>query len=382
MLETQELAEEFKNKYGNFKTEIFFAPGRINLIGEHIDYNGGFVLPAAISLGITAIVRRRDDAIIRIYAKDFDEETIIHHQEIFDFKNENSWVKYISATLQVLKDSGTQLAGADILIASDLPLGAGLSSSAALECLIAYIFNPDYYQQHRIQLALDAQKAERQYVGVNCGIMDQFAVANGRKNKALLLNCNNLEHTYSTADFNPYQIIIINSNKPRALAESKYNERRNECEQALRILQQYDIAEDLCHVHEISLAYLENDVLYKRAKHAITENNRVQLAIEFLNNNEINAFGQILTRSHQSLADDYEVSCLELDTIVQHATHHPACIGARMTGAGFGGCCIALVEKDKTEDFIDFVAKKYSENTTLNASFYVCEIDDGVRKIE
>jgi galactokinase len=158
MLETQELAEEFKNKYGNFKTEIFFAPGRINLIGEHIDYNGGFVLPAAISLGITAIVRRRDDAIIRIYAKDFDEETIIHHQEIFDFKNENSWVKYILATIQVLKDSGTQLAGADILIASDLPLGAGLSSSAALECLIAYIFNPDYYQQHRIQLALDAQK--------------------------------------------------------------------------------------------------------------------------------------------------------------------------------------------------------------------------------
>ena len=285
MLNTQQLKQEFIHRYGEFEVEAYFSPGRVNLIGEHIDYNGGFVLPATISLGITAVVRRRADAIVRVYAKDFEQEAIIELNAISasDITQEDiHWSHYIVATLLVLKDNGVHLRGADILIGSDLPLGSGLSSSAALECLIAFIFNEDFYAGNRTQLALDAQKAERKYVSVNCGIMDQFAVSNGLKNQAILLNCATLEYEYIPADFKDYQLVIINSNKARALAESKYNERRSECDAAFEILRKFDIAEDLCHVHEISLGYLEDDTLYQRAKHAILENKRVLHAVDAL----------------------------------------------------------------------------------------------------
>jgi galactokinase len=385
VINTQQLQQEFSQRYGTEEGEVYFSPGRVNLIGEHIDYNGGFVLPATISLGITAIVSRRADDIIRVYAKDFEQEAIIELNNISEndiTQNEVHWSHYIVATLLVLKDNGVHLRGADILIGSDLPLGSGLSSSAALECLIAYIFNEDFYSKDRTQLALDAQRAERKYVGVNCGIMDQFAISNGKQNQAILLNCATLEYEYIPADFKDYQLVIINSNKARALAESKYNERRSECDAAFEILRKFDIAEDLCHVHEISLAYLEDDILYQRAKHAILENKRVIHAVDALRNGRIEAFGQLLTESHISLDTDYEVSGHELNMIVHYSTHFDGCIGARMTGAGFGGCCIALVEKDKTERFITYVSKKYSEKTNLKAEFYVAEIVDGVRKLQ
>ena len=381
MLNTQQLKEQFIHRYGEFEVECFFSPGRVNLIGEHIDYNGGFVLPATISLGISAIVRRREDNIIRIYAKDFEQEAIIELNSISAndiTQNDIHWSHYIVASLLVLKENNVLLHGADILIGSDLPLGSGLSSSAALECLIAFIFNEEFYNINRTQLALDMQQAERKYVGVNCGIMDQFAVSNGKKNHAILLNCATLEFEYIPADFKDYQLIIINSNKARALAESKYNERRKECDAAFEILSKYDIADDLCHVHEISLAYLEDDILYQRAKHAILENKRVINAVEALKKGSIEAFGQLLTESHISLDAEYEVSGYELNMIVHYSTHFDGCIGARMTGAGFGGCCIALVEKDKTARFIMYVSKKYEEKTGLKADFYHAEIVDGV----
>lgn len=383
MLNTQQLNEQFIHQYGEFKVEVYFSPGRVNLIGEHIDYNGGFVLPAAISLGITAVVRRREDDIVRIYAKEFSEEISFSVNETFSFQQHGKthWSDYVKATLQVLKDNGVHLSGADILMGSDLPLGSGLSSSAALECLIACIFNEEFYAGNRTQLALDAQTAERKYVGVNCGIMDQFAISNGKNNQAILLNCATLEFEYIPANFKDYQLVIINSNKSRSLAESKYNERRTECDAAFEILRKFDIADDLCHVHEISLAYLEDDRLYQRAKHAILENKRVINAVEALKLGNIEAFGQLLTESHISLDTDYEVSGYELNMIVHYSTHFDGCIGARMTGAGFGGCCIALVEKDKTERFITYVSKKYAEKTGLNADFYLAEIVDGVRRI-
>ena len=383
MLNPQQLKQEFIHRYGEFEVETYFSPGRVNLIGEHIDYNGGFVLPATISLGISAVVRRRADAIVRVYAKDFEQEAIIELNAISasDITQEDiHWSHYIVATLLVLKDNGVHLRGADILIGSDLPLGSGLSSSAALECLIAFIFNEDFYAGNRTQLALDAQKAERKYVSVNCGIMDQFAVSNGLKNQAILLNCATLEYEYIPADFKDYQLVIINSNKARALAESKYNERRSECDAAFEILRKFDIAEDLCHVHEISLGYLEDDTLYQRAKHAILENKRVLHAVDALKKGSIEAFGQLLTESHISLDTDYEVSGHELNMIVHYSTHFDGCIGARMTGAGFGGCCIALVEKGKTERFITYVSKKYAEKTGFKADFYLAEITDGVGK--
>ncbi|MFN8284062.1 MAG: galactokinase [Chitinophagales bacterium] len=383
MLNTQKLKDEFIQRYGVVETEAFFCPGRVNLIGEHIDYNGGFVLPAAISLGITAIVNKREDATIRVFAKDFDEEIsfVTNEDFVFQSNQKTHWSDYIKASLQVLKDNNVALFGADILIGSDLPLGAGLSSSAALECLICYIFDEDFYHQNRKQLALNAQQAERQYVGVNCGIMDQFAVANGKQNHAILLNCATIDYEYVSADFKDYQLVIINSNKARALAESKYNERRKECDAAFEILKRFDVAENLCDVHEISLAYLDDDILYQRAKHAILENKRVQHAVNALNTGQIEAFGALLIESHISLSDDYEVSCEELNVIVHYSTHFDGCVGARMTGAGFGGCCIALVKKEKTQRFISYVAQKYEQKTNLKAGFYVCDIVDGVKKI-
>lgn len=384
MLNTKQLKQDFIHRYGESEVETYFSPGRVNLIGEHIDYNGGFVLPAAISLGISAVVRRREDDIVRVYAKDFREEIIIDlnttlcHTEC----SEVHWSNYIIATLLVLKDNGTHLRGADILIGSDLPLGSGLSSSAALECLIAFIFNEDFYKENKTQLALDAQQAERKYVGVNCGIMDQFAISNGKKDQAILLNCATLEYDYIPADFKDFKLLIINSNKSRSLAESKYNERRSECDAAFEILRKFDIADDLCHVHEISLGYLEDDTLYQRAKHAVLENKRVMYAVEALKNGSIESFGQLLTESHISLDTDYEVSGHELNMIVHYSTHFEGCIGARMTGAGFGGCCIALVQKDRVDKFISYVGKKYTEKTGLKADFYVAEITDGVRKLK
>jgi galactokinase len=232
-----------------------------------------------------------------------------------------------------------------------------------------------------VQLALDTQQAENKYVGVSCGIMDQFSIANGKQNNVMLLNCATLDVELVEANFNNYQLVIINSNKQRTLADSKYNERRSECDAAFSILKRYDVATDLCHVHEISLAYIEDDILYQRAKHAILENKRVLNAVDALKHNRIEAFGQLLIESHMSLDIDYEVSCSELNTIVHYSTHFDGCIGARMTGAGFGGCCIALVKNDRIDKFISYVGKKYAEKTNLNADFYIAEIVNGVSRI-
>lgn len=379
------LHQQFISLFGKNAQESFFSPGRVNLIGEHIDYNGGNVLPATISLGITALVSRREDSTIRIYSNDFKEECSIDinllNETIFPVASVH-WSHYILATLLVLKNINIELKGADILLESNLPLGAGLSSSAALECLIGFIFNQDFYQTHSTELALDAQTAERKYIGVNCGIMDQFVVANGKKDNALLLNCATLEFEYIPAKFKNCSLVIINSNKARTLADSKYNERRSECEQAFEILSKFDMATDLCHIHEISLGFLEEDILYQRAKHAILENKRVLYAAEALKQGNMDAFGQMLTESHISLNTDYEVSCYELNMIVHYSTHFDGCLGARMTGAGFGGCCIALVEQERLQTFINYVGKKYTEKTKLKADFYVTEIVDGVKRIK
>ncbi len=381
MLDTNSLKEKFLTHFGYTATDTFFSPGRINLIGEHIDYSGGYVLPAAISLGITAIVEKRKDNIINVYAQNFEEAFSIDLNHPLNLSKEVGWARYVTSTLQVLQDKNTPLFGADILIDSDLPLGTGLSSSAALECLIAYIFNEKYYNQNRTELAIDAQDAEVKYVGVNCGIMDQFAVANGKKNHAILLNCDSLDFEHIPLDFGDHQLVIINSNTPRVLTESKYNERRSECDAAFQILKQFDVAENLCQVHGISLAYLDDDILYRRAKHAVAENNRVLLATDALAQNELEIFGDLLKQSHHSLSKDYEVSCKEIDDLVHIIEHFSSSLGARMIGGGFGGCVIALVEKSSLDKFIEYISVNYERKTKLKAEFYPCHISDGIARI-
>lgn len=384
MINTIQIIQDFEQQYHQQPIAVFFAPGRINLIGEHIDYSGGHVLPAAISLGISAAISNNKDNCIHLFAKQYQQTYSIYIDEInsysIDIHNIN-WYDYIIACLKVLIDKNIKLQAMSILIDSDLPLGAGLSSSAALECLMLYIFNQEFYDKNRTALSLDAQLAETKYIGVQCGIMDQFAVALGKANHSIYLDCATLSYQYIPTDFQQYQIVIINSNQQRSLVDSAYNDRRQSCETAFDILKQFDPAENLCQVHPISLSYIDNDELYYKAKHAITEASRVDQAIVALENKQFDIFGQLLTASHQSLADDYEVSSDALNIIVHYATHFNHCLGARMIGAGFGGCCIALVDKEYNKQFIQYVYKKYKEKTNLTADFYIADIVDGVKQI-
>lgn len=382
MVDHQQLYPLFEERFGSLAgAEQYFAPGRVNLIGEHIDYNGGYVLPVAISLGISALFLPDDSRQLVIYAADFEEGVSIDLEKLIAPEGKSRWPLYVTGTLRVLQQQHIPLRGGKVLIKSDLPLGSGLSSSAAMECLFAFMMAPEYFESNPRTLALLAQKAEREEVGMNCGIMDQYAVAFGKKDMAMLLDCANVESRYIPADFGDYTLVIINSNQPRTLADSKYNERRIECDTALSIIQRHDPAQFLVDAHEISIAQLEDDVLYARAKHVVTEQKRVLAALDALEQGNMSYFGELLWASHQSLDEDYEVAGTGLNTIVFYARKFSGCIGARMTGAGFGGCAIALVEKDRVKRFCDYVGHKYEVDMGVKADFYLAEISDGVRKI-
>lgn len=382
MVDHQLLYPLFHERFGESAgAQQYFSPGRVNLIGEHIDYNGGYVLPVAISLGISAIFLQDDSQQLEVYTADFDEQVSIDLKTLLVPEGKSRWPLYVTGTLRVLKQQDIPLRGGKVVMKSDLPLGSGLSSSAAIECLFAYMMSPDYFDNNRRTLALLAQKAEREEVGMNCGIMDQYAVAFGKKDMAMLLDCANVESRYIPADFGDYALVIINSNQPRTLADSKYNERRKECDAALEIIQRHDPAKFLVDAHEISIAQLEDDVLYARAKHVVTEQKRVLAALDALEQGNMPYFGELLWASHQSLDEDYEVAGTGLNTIVFYAKKFSGCIGARMTGAGFGGCAIALVEKSRVKRFCDYVGHKYEVDMGVKADFYLAEITDGVRKI-
>lgn len=381
MIDPKSLVPAFEKVYGTTPEKFYFAPGRVNIIGEHIDYNGGLVMPAAISLGITALVRDNNSSIVNVFSTAYNKLASFNLKEDLSLKSATDWLNYIKGMAFILRRKNIKLKGFDILIANDLPQGTGLSSSAALECLSGLIFNP-LYKNDLTSLALDAQKCENEYVGVNCGIMDQFAVSLSKENHTILLNCNTLD--YQMVQFNnaDYLWVIINSNKPRELSKSKYNERRQECAEALNQLKPFNEgATNLCEVNPVSLPYLEDEILYARAKHVVSENIRVQKAVNAMKDGNVDELGDLLIESHNSLAEDYEVSCDELDAIVYYALKVKECVGARMTGAGFGGCCIALVEKDSIEKFSQYVKKKYKEQTNLEAEIYPVNFSDGVREV-
>lgn len=382
----EELLQKFENQYGpgDGKIRFYFSPGRINLIGEHIDYNGGFVFPAALTLGITGIIQPRIDTKVRFASLNLPEVIEVDLNEPLVKRENQGWANYPIGILSFLKEEGWDLKGADVLFSSNLPDGAGLSSSAALEVLTGYMFLCESGVENidRVWLAKLSQRVENQFVGVNCGIMDQFSVANGKAHHAMLLDCQKVECEQIPLELGSFSLVLMNTQKRRELAESKYNQRRAECDQALSILNQHYALPNLCQatLDQVNQT-IQDSVLKARARHVITENARVLESKKALEKGDLQWFGKLLNDSHHSLRYDYEVTGHELDEITDAANAHPACIGARMTGAGFGGCAIALVETQHIADFEKFVSQRYQLSANLVPQFYESQIGDGVKKL-
>ena len=379
-----EVQAEFQKIYGKEgDLNFYFSPGRVNLIGEHIDYNGGFVFPGALTLGIMAATRKRNDSKIRFSSVNHPGTFEIDLKTTINYDSSRNWSNYPAGVVSLLKSEGYNLVGADVLFYGNLPDGAGLSSSAAIEVLTGFMFLSEAGEKSidRVWLAKFAQKVENQFIGVNCGIMDQFSVSLGKENNAILLNCQTLDYQYAPLDLGDYSLVIMNTNKRRELAESKYNERRAECEKSLEILRGDGPIADLCSATlEQVESKLTDPVLKARSRHVVSENQRVIKAMEVLKSGNLVEFGQLLKASHKSLKEDYEVTGKELDAITNAADAHPACLGSRMTGAGFGGCAISIVKTTDVQHFENKVGTQYFENVGLKADFYVSRLGEGVHQ--
>ncbi|MEC1258934.1 galactokinase [Bacillus swezeyi] len=384
------LSNEFRSIFNTAKTpRIFFAPGRINLIGEHTDYNGGHVFPASISYGTYALGVKRDDQIIRFYSMNFPEMGVIECSlSDLAFAQSHSWVNYPKGMFHFMKEAGHQIVhGADILFYGNIPHGAGLSSSASIELATGVLLKGLFdLEMESIPMIKLGQKVENEYIGVNSGIMDQFAIGMGKEDHAILLHCKTLEYKYAPFVLKDHVMIIINTNKQRTLAGSKYNERRAQCEEALSDLQREIslrcLGDLTIEAFEANKHLIQYELNQKRAKHVVYENARTLEAREKLQQGDLAGFGKLMNESHLSLRDDYEVTGLELDTIVQTAWEQDGVLGARMTGAGFGGCAIAIVEKESADDVKKNVSAVYRKTVGYEATFYTAAIGDGAKEIE
>ena len=384
----EKLYNKFKNLFGYEAESKFFAPGRVNLIGEHTDYNGGHVFPCAIHKGTYALVKKRDDKKFRMYSENFENLGIIEFL-LDNLVNEkkHKWVNYPKGVVKMFIEAGYKIdSGFDVLFYGNIPNGSGLSSSASIEIVTSIILKDLYNLDiDMVEMVKLSQKAENQFIGVNSGIMDQFAVGMGKKDNAILLDCNTLKYSYAPVILKDEVLVIGNTNKKRGLADSKYNERRAECEEALKDLQK---ELDIQSLGELSIEefnksekLIKNEINRKRAKHAVYENQRTIKAQKELMEGNLKEFGRLMNESHVSLRDDYEVTGIELDTMVEIAWNQEGVIGSRMTGAGFGGCTISIVKKDAVDKFIANVGKEYKERVGLDADFYVVNISDGAKKL-
>jgi len=386
-MNSEQLRETFISLYGDSENEIylFFSPGRVNLIGEHTDYNGGYVFPCALSFGTYLAVRKNGQRLARFATTNFDHRGEVKLDEPFE-KEGKSWINYPVGVLNEFRKLAKEIQGVDLLYSGDIPNGAGLSSSASIEMVTAYAMNEIFnFGKDRMELVKIAQNAENKFVGVNCGIMDQFASAMGAADHALFLNCDTLDYERVPLKLEGMKIVIANTNKRRGLADSKYNERRAQCESASEALRS---GKNIRHLSDLSLNefhelshLITDETEKKRARHVITENHRTLNAIEALNKGDIKSFGQLMNQSHDSLRDDYEVTGNELDILVEEARKIEGTIGSRMTGAGFGGCTVSIVKEDQVESFIREVGSGYKARTGLNPEFYVAEIGDGSKQI-
>lgn len=384
----ENLKDKFENIFKNSYENIFFSPGRVNLIGEHTDYNGGHVFPCALSFGTYGVISKRSDSKVVMHSLNFEKlGTIEFDLNDLTYKKEHDWVNYPKGVIKTFKDHGLEIpSGFNILIYGNIPNGAGLSSSASLELLIAEILKESFnFDLDMLQMVKFCQEAENKFIGVNCGIMDQFAIGFGKKDSAILLDCSTLKYKYSPINMAGYKIVIGNTNKKRGLADSKYNERRSECETALKELQKVKNINSLGDLTESEFEEIKNNITNpinrKRAKHAVYENQRTLKAVKALENNDLLKFGQLMIDSHNSLRDDYEVTGIELDTLVSLALETPGVIGSRMTGAGFGGCTVNIVKDNCIDNFIEKLTSDYTKKIGYSPSFYVANISDGTRKL-
>ena len=394
-IKPEELKNEFIETYGGLdsdsenKIRIFASPARINIIGEHIDYNGGKVFPTAIDKYLYCAIRKRNDNKIVYNDLFFPGTFSFDINEDFSYNSENDYANFLNGILYCMKKRGLKFpCGFEVLIASNVPSAGGISSSSALECGFAWAVSETFgFNISRKDIALMGQQSEHEFMNVNCGIMDQYIIATGKKDTAEILDCAKVQHEYVPLNLGDYKFVVMNTKKQRRLADSKYNERRSQCEEALNILQKAGLnVPNLC---SISLQQFEHyghaikdEVIYKRARHCVTEMDRVLKAVEALKSDKLKEFGQLLYKSHASLRDDFEVTGIELDTLVDSASRQPGCIGARMTGAGFGGCSIALVHKDNVEDFIKNVQAEYTKKIGHEGGFFACSSGDGVKEIK
>ncbi|TKC10182.1 galactokinase [Pedobacter polaris] len=382
---TNQLVDTFLKKYNQQPTATYFAPGRVNLIGEHIDYNGGLVMPCAITAGTWLLLTPNNDNVIRFSSVNFNEEGTFPVQKRYT-KTGKEWYNYPLGVFHELQDGEWNASGLDLLYFGNIPIGSGLSSSASIEVLTAFALNDYYGLEHdKLELVKLSKKVENEFIGVNSGIMDQFSIAFGEADKALVLNCDTLKYKVVDCDLGDYVLAIINTNKRRELSESKYNERVEECNTALTALQKEINITNLCELSAEKFALhshlIADETVLKRATHVVKENDRVHLAAKALNAKQLDEFGRLMYASHKSLKDLYEVTGKELDAVVDFCSSYEHVIGARMTGAGFGGCAIALLKKGYEEDFAKKLTDDYVAKVGYPAAIYVHQIGDGVKKI-
>lgn len=392
-MELNKMKKMFTDLYGEGEMRVFASPGRVNLIGEHIDYCGGCVLPAALSMGTTVIARKRDDGVIRLKATDLDilvETTIA---DMHTLKGKLKWGDYqIGVAIELIK-AGYDVTGCDMLYDDTVPHGGGLSSSAAIEvstalCLATFANENAGIKKEidMVEMALISQRAEHNFIGVKCGIMDQFASAMGKAGHAIHLNCATLEYEHIPLEVEDYKIVLTNTNVKHSLGSSKYNERRQECEEGFNALKK--VLPDITNLSDVSVEefeqyneVIENPVTLKRIKHVVYECDRVNISVEALKNNDIDVFGECMNESHDSLRYDYEVTCPELDFVVDEGRKIPGVLGIRMTGAGFGGSTVAIMKTSCVDEFIEKVGQAYEDKFGHKASFYVTDTGDGGKQI-
>ena len=382
------LEQKFKEVFGKDAEQQFFAPGRVNLIGEHTDYNGGNVFPCAIDKGTYGLVSKRADCTFRMYSENFADLGVMEFtlDELVNDKK-HDWANYPKGVIKMFVEEGFKIdSGFDFLVSGNIPNGAGLSSSASIEMLTGIVLKDLFHLSiDPIAMALLGKKVENLFIGVNSGIMDQFAIAMGKKDHAILLDCNTLKYDYVPVVLKDEVIVIANTNKRRGLADSKYNERRAECDEALAELQTKlpikALGELSIEEFEANKDLIKSPIRQKRAKHAVYENQRTLKAQKELSAGNLAEFGKLMNQSHISLRDDYEVTGVELDTLAALAWEQPGVVGSRMTGAGFGGCTVSIVKKDKVDDFIKNVGEAYKNKIGYAADFYIAAVSEGARKL-